>query len=80
MTGIDSCTSRPVNEHLLTQFKYKTRKNYQLEKKNNGEDITFEGFLEKLELIEGITIIKMTRQGTGDEPLSLRQEPQWYNE
>lgn len=37
-------------------------------------------FLEKLELIEGITIIKMTRQGTGDEPLSLRQEPQYYNE
>ena len=74
MTGIDSCTSRPV--YLLTQFKYKTRKNYQSDKKKNGEDITFEGFLEKLELIEGITIIKMTRQGTGDEPLSLRQEPQ----
>ena len=34
--------------------------------------ITFEEFLERLELIiiEGITIIKMTRQGTGDEPLS----------
>ena len=43
----------------------------------NGEDITFEGILEKLELIdEGITIITMTRQGTGDEPLSLRQETQ----
>ena len=26
-----------------------------------GENITFEGFLEKLELIEGIPIIKMTR-------------------
>ena len=34
--------------------------------------ITFEGFVERLELIiiEGITIIKMTRQGTGDAPLS----------
>ena len=33
--------------------------------------IIFEGFLERLELtiIEGIIIIKMTRQGTGDEPL-----------
>ena len=30
---------------------------------------TFEGFLERLELIiiEGITIIKMTKQGTGDD-------------
>ena len=28
------------------------------------------GFLEKLELIEDITIIKMSRQGTGDEPQS----------
>ena len=35
-----------------------------------GKDITFEGFLEKLELIEGITIINRTKQGTGDEPLS----------
>ena len=26
-----------------------------------GENITFEGFLEKLELIEGMPIIKMTR-------------------
>jgi len=42
----------------------------------DGEDITFERFLEKVELIEAITIIKMTRQGTGDEPLSLRQETQ----
>jgi len=46
--------------------------NYQSEEIKCGEDITFEGFMEKLELIiiEGITIIKMTRQGTGDKPLS----------
>ena len=46
--------------------------NYQSEGITCGQDITFEGFMEKLELliiIEGI-IIKMTRQGTGDEPLS----------
>ena len=34
-----------------------------------GEDITFQEFLKKLELIEGITI-NLTRQETGDEPLS----------
>ena len=46
--------------------------NYQSEGITCGEDITFEGLMEKLELIiiEGITIIKMTRWGTGDEPLS----------
>ena len=46
--------------------------NYQSEEIKCVEDITFEGLKEKLELIiiEGITIIKMTRQGTGDEPLS----------
>ena len=45
--------------------------NYQSEGITLGEDITFEGFMEKIELIiiEGI-IIKMTRRGTGDEPLS----------
>ena len=45
--------------------------NYQSEGITWGEDITFEGFMEKIELIiiEGI-IIKMTRWGTGDEPLS----------
>ena len=38
--------------------------------------ITFEGFLERLELIiiEGITIIKMTRQGSGDETLSYNRK------
>ena len=34
------------------------------------EDITFEGFLEKLQLIKGITKRNMARRGTGDEPLS----------
>ena len=57
---------------VMTQFKYKTCKNYQSEEIKYGEDITFEGFPEKLELIiiEGITIIRMSRQGTEDEQLS----------
>ena len=46
---------------VMTQFKYITCKDYQWEKMKYGENITFEGFLEKLELIEGIPIIKMTR-------------------
>ena len=46
---------------VRTQFKYITCKDYQQEKMKYGKNITFEGFLEKLELIEGITIIKMTR-------------------
>ena len=53
--------------------KYKTCKIYLSEEIKYGEDIKFEGFLEKkLELIisESITIIKMIGQGTGDEPLS----------
>ena len=57
----------------MTQFKDITHwcKNYQSEEMKYGEDITLIwGILEKLELIEGITIIKMTKQGTGDEPLS----------
>ena len=46
---------------VMTQFKYIRCKDYQQEKMKYGKNITFEGFLEKLELIEGITIIKMTR-------------------
>ena len=44
--------------------------------------ITFEAILERLELIiiKGITIIKMTRQGTGDEPTVLKQENRYYSE
>ena len=34
------------------------------------EDITFEGFLEKSQLIKGITERSMARQRTWDEPLS----------
>ena len=34
------------------------------------EDITFEGFLEKSQLIKGITERSMARRGTWDEPLS----------
>ena len=34
------------------------------------EDITFEGFLEKLQLIKGITERNMARRGSGDELLS----------
>ena len=45
----------------MTQLKYITCKDYQQEKMKYGKNITFEEFLEKLELIEGITIIKMTR-------------------
>ena len=46
--------------------------NYKSEEIKCVEDITFEGLKEKFKLIiiEGITIIKMTRRGTGNEPLS----------
>ena len=55
-----SCDSR-LRKLVMTQFKYITCKDYQQEKMKYGKNITFEEFLEKLELIEGITIIKMTR-------------------
>ena len=53
------CDSR-MRKLVVTQFKYITCKDYQHEKMKYGKNITFEGFLEKLELTEGI-IIKMTR-------------------
>ena len=45
----------------MTQFKYITCKNYRSEEIKHGEYITFERFVEKLELIKGIAIINMTR-------------------
>ena len=45
----------------MTQFKYMTCKNYRSEEIKHGEDIIFDRFVEKLELIKGIAIINMTR-------------------
>ena len=44
------CYDSFMRKLVITEFKYKTCKNYQSEEIKYGEDITFEGFLEKLEL------------------------------
>ena len=40
----------------MTQFKYMTCKNYRSEEIKHGEDIIFERFVEKLELIKVIPL------------------------
>ena len=72
MQGRLVCYDSYMRKLVMTYFKYKTCKDYQSEEIKYGEHITFNGFLEKLDLIiiEGTTIIKLSSQGTGDEPLS----------
>ena len=55
------CYYSYMRKLLMTQFNYMTCKNYRSEEIKHGEDITFERFVEKLELIKGIAIINMTR-------------------